>query len=614
MPTFNQADSIAHSIDSLVNQTLAEWELIIIIDGSPDETLEAVEPYLGDAGDRRILPARLGCNDGLGAALNVGIECANAPLIAYLPSDDLFLPDHLESLAALLDREPDAVMAYSGVQHHAGQRAWEAISGYPLQLAQVMHRLTPDRWVERKELTTDDLERMLWSRLRARGRVVGSEMVTCMWMDHLRQRHKVVREDLGDDNDPYRNGGLNPYRARYNVRRPLRFHSSAGNYYDEVDLYWRFRERPDTPPAEDGLKILLVGELAFNPERVLALEERGHKLYGLWMPNPGSMNTVGPLPFGHVEDIPREGWREAVERLRPDVIYALLNWRAVPFAHHVLANNPGVPFVWHLKEGPFHCRDHGTWRQLVDLHTLSGGCIYSSPELRDWFHAEVPESARRPSMVLDGDLPKRDWLDAQPARRLSEDDGQVHTVLAGRPMGLHPSVICELARQNIHLHIYGEFKGSWLLWLQEARRAAPEHLHEHPIVLQDRWVSEFSKYDAGWLHLFESTNGGKLSRANWDDLNYPARLATLLVAGLPLIQQENGEAIFATQALARSRDLGLFFTDAAQLAEQLRDRPRMVRLWENVRRRREEFTFDYYADGLVEFFRRVIATTPHVKY
>ena len=57
----------------------------------------------------------------------------------------------------------------------------------------------------------------------------------------------------------------------------------------------------------DDLKILLVGELAYNAERVLALEERGHKLYGLWTPEPYWWNTVGPLPFGHVEDIPRAG-------------------------------------------------------------------------------------------------------------------------------------------------------------------------------------------------------------------------------------------------------------------------------------------------------------------
>ncbi len=70
------------------------------------------------------------------------------------------------------------------------------------------------------------------------------------------------------------------------------------------------------------------------------------------MPSPYWYNTVGPVPFGHVEDLPAIGWREAIRALRPDIIYALLNWQAVPFARRVLADNPGVPFVWHFKEGP----------------------------------------------------------------------------------------------------------------------------------------------------------------------------------------------------------------------------------------------------------------------
>lgn len=605
MPTFNQAEFIQFALDSLRNQTLTEWELIIIIDGSPDETCQMIEPYLADSGDPRIQHPLLGRNKGLGAALNQGLERAHAPLVAYLPSDDLYFPDHLTSLVNILEKEPQAVLAYTGAQHHGELRDVGQISEYPLQLVQVMHRLTAERWMERDELTTDDLERMFWSRLRPLGDVVSTDQVSCMWVDHPAQRHKVIREDLGDDKNPYRTAGLNPYRARYNVKEPLRFHSSTGNYFDEVGLYRQFRERPETPAA-DGLKILLVGELAFNPERVLALEERGHKLYGLWIPNPGSMNTVGPSPFGHILDVSRDGWPQTLEQLRPDVIYALLNWRAVPFAHHVLTNNPGIPFVWHLKEGPFHCRDQGTWKQLVDLHTRSDGQIYSSPELRDWFSAQVRGIEQTSSMVLDGDLPKREWLDAPPSQRLSETDGQMHTVLAGRPMGLDAPVIRDLAQHDIHLHVYGEFKGSWLPWLQEARRAAPNHLHEHPIVHQDQWVSELSKYDAGWLHLFRSKNEGDISRADWDDLNYPARIATLLVAGIPLIQKENEGAIFATQTLARDRDIGIFFTDAAQLATQLRNRVRMAQLWENVWQQREEFTFDYHADRLISFFRQAV--------
>jgi hypothetical protein len=90
---------------------------------------------------------------------------------------------------------------------------------------------------------------------------------------------------------------------------------------------------------------LLVGELAFNPERVLALEERGHRLYGLWTADGLGDNAVGPLPFGHVEDLPRHNWQDAIRRLRPDISYGLLGWRAVPFAHAVLDADLDVLFV-----------------------------------------------------------------------------------------------------------------------------------------------------------------------------------------------------------------------------------------------------------------------------
>ena len=54
---------------------------------------------------------------------------------------------------------------------------------------------------------------------------------------------------------------------------------------------------------------------------------------------------------------------------------------------------------------------------------------------------------------------------------------------------------------------------------------AKGHLHLHPTVGQERWTEVFSRYDAGWLHVFRSGNGGDLTRAIWDDLNLPARMA-----------------------------------------------------------------------------------------
>lgn len=613
MPTFNQERFIRRAIDSLYGQTLDDWELVIVDDGSTDGTHDTIRPYLLDT---RLRYERLPRNEGMGAALNVALGWARGELIAYLPSDDVYYADHLQTLIECLDRHPDAVLAYSGVRHHYNRYSAGQIEGYPLQLVQVMHRpagfklrpagfnlqRTEDHWMLRRELVTDDLDRMYWAKLHPYGNFVGTERVSCEWVDHPHQRHKVIQEPLG---------GINPYRLRYGVEHPLRFHSTVGNRIDEVEHYRRFRECPATPAAPDGLRILLVGELAYNPERVLALEERGHTLYGLWTSDPYWFNTVGPVPFGHVEDLARSNWRESVGRLKPDIIYALLNWQAVPFVHQVLEDNPGVPFVWHFKEGPFICLEKGTWPQLVDLYTRSDGQIYCSPEMRDWFGTVVPElRSRELSLVLDGDLPKREWFTETRSPLLSDSGGELHTVVPGRPIGLHPETVGELAQQGVHLHFYGDFThGQWRKWIERAMSLATGHLHLHPNVEQEDWVSEFSQYDAGWLHFFRSKNQGDVRRADWDDLNYPARLATLAAAGLPMLQADNRGALVATQSLVRHLDIGLFFSDMDDLGVLLRDRDNMVGLRDNVWRHREHFTFDHHADRLIDFFRHVIAQT-----
>jgi hypothetical protein len=95
-------------------------------------------------------------------------------------------------------------------------------------------------------------------------------------------------------------------------------------------------------------------------------------------------------------------------------------------------------------------------------------------------------------------------------------------------------------------------------------------------------VREFSRYDAGWLHTFASRNGGDLRRADWDDLNYPARLSTLVAAGVPVLQRDNSGHVVAAQTLVRERGIGLFFTSMADLARQLRERSRVAEVRERV--------------------------------
>jgi len=598
MPTFKQARFLRRAIDSLLTQSWGDWELIVVDDGSPDDTQAILAPFLDDP---RMRYLRLDANQGLGRALNTGLDTSSGSLIAYLPSDDVWYRDHLTTMLDLFTRQPDLMLAYSGVRHHYNRSTPGQIDGEPLQLVQTMHRRTDDRWLERSELTTDDLERMLWSHLRASGLAAGTGLVTCEWVDHPGQRHKLLREPIG---------GINPYRLYCDVREPMRFHSTEGNFIDEVERFTRFRNRPDTPPAADGLKILLVGELAYNPERVLALEERGHQLFGLWMPNPYWYNYVGPLPFGHVRDLDVSTWQDDVRRIKPDLIYALLNWQAVPFARSVLEQNPGIPFVWHFKEGPFICLEHGCWEELIDLCTGADGFVASSPEMLEWFDTVLPGlSGTTPTLSLDGDLPKREWFDAIPSERISSRDGEIHTVVPGRPIGLHPETVAELAAEGVHLHFYGDFThGQWKAWIERTRGLAPRHLHLHANVDQGCWVTEFSQYDAGWLHGFTSHNRGDIRRADWDDLNYPARIATLAAGGLPMIQKNNAGARVAIQALAQERDLSVFYSSIPDLASQLHETDRMDQIRDSVWRQRDEFTFDAHADELVAFFRSTIAT------
>jgi hypothetical protein len=135
---------------------------------------------------------------------------------------------------------------------------------------------------------------------------------------------------------------------------------------------------------------------------------------------------------------------------------------------------------------------------------------------------------------------------------------------------------------------------------------APGYLHIHANVTQENWVKEFSQYDAGWLHFFKSENDGELMRANWDDLNYPARMATLAVAGLPMLQRDNTGHIVATQSIVKQHGIGVFFNDMKELGEKLRDKNGMEKLQSNVWQKRLLFSFDYHIPNLISYFTKII--------
>jgi len=103
LPTYNRADLIGRSIQSVLAQTYQDFELIIVDDGSTDNTEEVERTF----DDRRIRYLKYSNNRGAAAARNTGIKAARGSYIAFQDSDDEWLPTKLEKQMALFDQDKE---------------------------------------------------------------------------------------------------------------------------------------------------------------------------------------------------------------------------------------------------------------------------------------------------------------------------------------------------------------------------------------------------------------------------------------------------------------------------------------------------------------------------
>ena len=101
IPTYNRAALVKAAAASVLAQTWREFELIVVDDGSTDDTPEALAPYAS-----RIRLLRRGSRGGVSAARNAGITAARGEWLAFLDSDDLWLPEKLAHQMAYLSAHP----------------------------------------------------------------------------------------------------------------------------------------------------------------------------------------------------------------------------------------------------------------------------------------------------------------------------------------------------------------------------------------------------------------------------------------------------------------------------------------------------------------------------
>jgi glycosyltransferase involved in cell wall biosynthesis len=110
IPTYNRAHLLERAIKSVLNQTYQDFEIIVVDDGSTDNTEEAVKSF----NDARISYIRHENNKGEAAARNTGIKISKSPFIAFQDSDDESFPQRLEKQIKVFENESQKIgLVYS---------------------------------------------------------------------------------------------------------------------------------------------------------------------------------------------------------------------------------------------------------------------------------------------------------------------------------------------------------------------------------------------------------------------------------------------------------------------------------------------------------------------
>ena len=125
-PTHNRAPLLQQAIDSIRQQTLTDWELIIIDDASDDTTPDVVRAWTQQ--DPRIRCYRHDTNQGVSVARNTGLKHARGTYVAFQDDDDVSHPQRLQRQADYLDRHPHVALLHTRmtVCHAAAPIDWHA--------------------------------------------------------------------------------------------------------------------------------------------------------------------------------------------------------------------------------------------------------------------------------------------------------------------------------------------------------------------------------------------------------------------------------------------------------------------------------------------------------
>jgi glycosyltransferase involved in cell wall biosynthesis len=109
--TYNRVKYLKTCIDSVINQSFSDWELVIVDDGSHDETFTLVDSYLQQFPNVRYLKHQ---NRKLGYSKNAGVQASFGKYITFIDSDDAYKPNHLQTRLEYMQAHPEIDLIQGG--------------------------------------------------------------------------------------------------------------------------------------------------------------------------------------------------------------------------------------------------------------------------------------------------------------------------------------------------------------------------------------------------------------------------------------------------------------------------------------------------------------------
>ncbi len=142
IPCYRQARFLSEAVASVVAQTFTDWEIVIVDDGSPDDTAVVAQLLIAAHPDRRIRLIRQE-NRGLAEARNAGIRVARAPYILPLDADDMLEPEMLAQTVAALDAHPEVGFVYTDVRRFGAENNILRTQPYSLNRLRFQNMMMP---------------------------------------------------------------------------------------------------------------------------------------------------------------------------------------------------------------------------------------------------------------------------------------------------------------------------------------------------------------------------------------------------------------------------------------------------------------------------------------